>query len=132
MSKSNAYENLILDHTLGGVTYTPPANIHVALYTVSPGEDDTGTEVTGGSYARVSTTNDATNWPAAVDGSKQNGTEISFPTPTDSWGTVTHFGLRTAATGGTLLYYGALDTPQAIASGNIVRFPVGSLTITED
>jgi hypothetical protein len=109
-SKSDFLELELLDHVLGNAAYTAPANIHVALFTVAPTDAGGGTEVTGGSYARVQVTNNATNFPAAAAGLKQNGTAINFAQATADWGTVVAFGLFDAATSGNLLYWGWLGT----------------------
>lgn len=132
MSKSNYLENKVLDHILGGGDYARPATVYVALYISDPGDADTGTEVSGGAYARPAATNNSTNWPAAVGGVKANGTEIVFPQATAPWGNVTHFGVRDALTGGNLLYSGALTTPRSVATGDTPSFAVGTLTFTED
>ena len=132
MSKSNYLENEILDHILGGGDYTRPATVYVGLHTSNPDEDDSGTEVSGGSYARVSVTNNATNWPAASGGAKSNGTAVTFPTASASWGTVTHFGIYDAASAGNLLYYGALTASKSIDSGDTAEFAIGEIDITED
>ena len=132
MSKSDFLELELLDHVLGGAAYSAPATVYVGLHTSNPGEDDSGTEVTGGSYARVAVTNNATNWPAAAAGAKSNGTAITFPQATASWGTVTHFGIYDAATDGNLLYYGALGASNAVDTGDTPSFPAGDLDVTED
>ena len=53
---SNFLENALINATLRNTTYTSVATIYVALYTSDPTDADTGTEVTGGSYARTSVT----------------------------------------------------------------------------
>jgi len=135
-SKSNYLENAILDHVLGGGDYTRPATVYVALFTDSNTQTQrdagTVTEVSGSAYARVAVTNNSTNWPAASSGSKSNGTAITFPTPTGSWGTVTAFGIYDASTTGNLLYHADLTASQAVASGNTVSFAVGALIVQED
>lgn len=135
-SKSNYLENAILDHVLGGGDYTRPATVYVALFTDTNTQTQrdagTVTEVSGSAYARVSVTNNSTNWPAASSGSKSNGTAITFPTPTGSWGTVTAFGVYDASTAGNLLYHGDLTASQAVASGNTVSFAISALVCTED
>lgn len=45
---SNYLENKLLDAVLAGVPFTSPTKVYVALFTSNPGEDGTGTEVTGG------------------------------------------------------------------------------------
>ena len=60
-SKSNFLELELLDHVLGNAAYTAPGTVWVALYSATPSDTGGGTEVTGGSYARVAVVNNATN-----------------------------------------------------------------------
>lgn len=131
-SKSNYLENKVLDHILGNTAYSAPATTYIALYTVTPGETNGGTEVTGGSYARVSVTNNTTNWPNASSGSKSSGADFTFPTATANWGTVVAFGILDASTSGNLLYYGDLTVSKTISTGDTAKFATGDITITED
>src|SRR5438034_720947 len=96
-SKSDYLEGKVLDHVLGNTAYSAPGTTYVALYTATPGETNAGTEVSGGSYGRVSVTNNTTNWPNAVSSVKHNGIDITFTTATGSWGTVTSFGILDAS-----------------------------------
>ncbi len=124
----------LLDHVFGAAAYTAPATLYVALYTVIPTDASaSGTEVTGGSYARVAVTNNATNWPAASAGAKANGTAITFPAPTAAWGTVVGFAIYDAATLGNELAWGALTVNKTINNGDAAPvFAVGDLVITLD
>lgn len=130
--KSDFLENELLDHVLGNAAYSAPATVYIALFTATPSDTGGGTEVTGGSYARASVTNNATNWPAASGGAKANGTEILFTTATANWGTVTSFGIFDASTAGNLIYWGDVSPSKVINSGDTARFAVGDLDITED
>jgi len=131
-SFSNFLENELLDHVFGNAAYTAPATLYVALFTATPSDAGGGTEVSGGSYARVAVTNNATNFPAASAGVKSNGTAITFPMATASWGTVAAFGIFDAVTAGNLLAWGALSASRAVANLDIVYFPAGDLDITLD
>lgn len=131
-SKSDFLENEILDHVLGNAAYTAPGTVYIALFTVAPTDSGGGTECTGGSYARVTVTNNATNWPAASGGAKSNGTEIVFVEATASWGTVLAFGIFDAITAGNLLYWATLTVNKAIDTGDTAKFAVGDLDVTED
>lgn len=132
MSFSDFLENELLDHIFGAAAYTAPGTVHVSLHTADPTDAGSGAEVSGGAYARVAVTNDATNWPAASGGAKANGTAIEFATATASWGTVTHFGIWDASTAGNLLAHGALGTSKAVGDGDTASFAVGELDITLD
>lgn len=134
-SKSNYLEAKLLDHVLGNTAYTAPSNVYVALYTATPSDSGGGTEVTGGSYARVALTNNTTNWPNASGTSptaKSNGTTITFPTATADWGTVTSFGIFDASTSGNLLYWSTLNANKVISNGDTATFTNGNITVTED
>ena len=68
----------LLDHVFGAATYTPPSSLWCALFTAAPDADGTGgTEVTGGSYARIEVVNNATNFPAASGQTKRNAVPLS-------------------------------------------------------
>lgn len=129
--KTNFMRNLILDEMFGAVAWTPPVTLYCALFTVAPTVSTGGTEVTGGSYARVAKTNNLTNFPAAVAGAKSNGTAITFPTASGSQGTATHFGWFDASSGGNLLHFAALTTSKVIGTGDTPEFGIGQLTWLE-
>ena len=131
MGLGNTYENNVLDAVLGQ-GFTKPATVYVALFTATPSSSGGGTEVStsGTAYARVAVTNNATNWPNASSGSKSNGTVVTFPTATGSWGTVTSWALFDAATGGTLICFGNLTSSIAVGSGQAPDFPIGTLICT--
>jgi hypothetical protein len=126
MSKmSNYLENALVNATLRGTAYTAPSTVYIALYTTDPTDGDTGTEVTGGAYARVSAT-----FSAPVNGATSLAANVTFPQATAGWGTVTHIGIRDALTGGNLLYHTAMTTPRAILSGDTLGFLSGQIPIT--
>ena len=122
---SNYLENALINVTLRNTAYTTPTTVYVALYTTDPTDADTGTEVTGGSYARQSAT-----FGAPSNGASVTTADITFPTCTASWGTVTHIGIRDASTAGNLLYHTALDASKTIASGDIFKISTGNLSVT--
>jgi hypothetical protein len=107
------------------------ANLWVGLSTADPGDDGaTLAEPSGNGYARVAVT--ASTWAAAASpgGTKTNETVITFPEASGSWGTVSHICLFDAATSGHLLWSGALDSSEAVTTGNIARFSASALTFT--
>ena len=130
--KGDYLENKLLDEVLGGVDYTPAATVDVALYTTAPTDSGGGTEVTGGSYARVAVTNNATNWPAASAGAKSNGIAIQFATPTANWGTIVAFAIFEGSTSN-LLYWGLVTPNKTVNNGDAAPvFEIGDLDVSED
>jgi hypothetical protein len=133
-SKFNYLELAALNGALGGSDFTQPGTVYLALYTVAPTSAGGGTEVSGGSYARVAVVNNSTNWPAATGGgpaSKSNGAAFTFPTATAAWGTIVAWGLFDAASAGNGLYWGTLTNSRAVNTSDTPSFAIGTLTITE-
>jgi len=122
---SNYLENAIINAVLRNTTYTSPATVYVGLFTNDPTDADSGTEVSGGSYARTSVT-----FGAPSNGVSTNSADVTFPTATASWGEVTHVGLYDASTAGNLLFHTGLDTAKTIDSGDIFKITSGNLSVT--
>lgn len=122
---SNFLENALINGTLRATSYTAPTTVYVGLYTSDPTDANTGTEVSGGSYARTSVT-----FGAPSDGVSLNSAAVEFPQATGSWGTVGWIGLLDASTSGNLLYHTPLDISKTIASGDIFKIAIGSLSVT--
>ena len=135
MSEMSDYlENEVIKHIFRTGSFTKPTNLYIGLLTAAPSDAGGGTEVSGGSYARVANNPADANWAATsgTNGTTSNVAAITFPTPTASWGTVTHFGIYDAATAGNLLFHSPLTTSKTINSGDSVSFAAGALTIVFD
>ena len=123
---SNYLENALINATLRNTTYTSPSVVYAGLFTSDPTDAGSGTEVSGGSYARKSIT-----FAAPSNGVTTNSAAAcEFDQATGSWGTITHFGIFDALSGGNLLYHGALTASKTIASGDVFKFPTSSVTVT--
>ncbi len=122
---SNYLENALINGTLRATTYTAPTTVYVGLYTTDPTDANTGTEVSGGSYARTSVT-----FGAPSNGVSLNSAAVEFPQASGSWGTVGWIGILDASTSGNLLYHTPLDVSKAIDSGDIFKIAIGSLSVT--
>ena len=122
---SNYLENALINAVLRNTSYTSPTTVYVALFTSDPTDAGSGTEVSGGSYARTSVT-----FGSPSNGVTTSNADCTFPQATASWGTVTHIGLHDASTSGNLLFHTPLDTSKTIDSGNIFKIASGSLTVT--
>jgi hypothetical protein len=122
---SNFLENALINATLRATTYTSPATVYVSLWTSDPTDAGSGTEVSGGSYARTSVT-----FGAPSNGVSTNSADVTFPTATGSWGTVGWIGLNDALTSGNLLYHTALDASKTIDTGDIFKIASGNLSVT--
>ena len=128
---SNFLEHQTLNHFFRGQNAPTVSTPFLALYISDPTEADIGTEIAGGGYVRqpISFTE-----PEQINGRGQieNDKLIEFPTATSNWGTVSHWGIRDAETGGNLLTYAPVPTPKLIESGDEAKFNAGAITISMD
>ena len=128
---SDFLENAIIDHILRRTAYTQPNDVFVALFTAAPDDTGGGTEVTGGSYARVSLSTllatgnfsgtsggSATAVSSGTDGTVTNKVAVTFPSPTANWGTVTNFAIFDALTTGNMLFHAALGASKTVNNGD--------------
>jgi hypothetical protein len=122
---SNFLENALINATLRNTTYTSPATVYVSLWTSDPTDAGSGTEVSGGSYARTAVT-----MGAPSNGVSLNSADVTFPTATASWGVVGWIGINDALSSGNLLYHSPLDTSKTIDSGDIFKISTGNLSVT--
>lgn len=126
---TNTAENMVINWLLTTQSVTRPTAWYVGLFSDDPGEDASGTELTGeGGYARQSVT-----FSAASGGATANTGAVTFGAATGSdWPQATHFGIFTALTGGTLLLKKALDAPKTIAVGDTGTFAIGAIDPSAD
>ena len=122
---SNHLENALINATLRNTAYTSPATVYAALFTTDPTDAGSGTEVSGGSYARTAIT-----FGSPSNGVTTNSADVTFPTCTAAWGTVTHMGIFDASTSGNLLYHTPLDASKTVDSGDIFKISSGNLSVT--
>lgn len=140
---SNYLENKLVDAILRGQTFTSPTNTYVALFTSDPTDAASGTEVSGGSYARVGVSGALASWAgtqsagsttasSGTGGQTSNNSAITWgAAPTANWGVVTHFAIFDAVSAGNMLFHGALTAPKTINNGDPApSFPTGALVIT--
>lgn len=141
---SNYLENKIVDWLLRAQAFTPPATVYVALFTAAPTDAAGGTEVSGGSYARVAVTSSLANWAgtqgngttvasSGTGGTMSNNAAITFQAPTANWGSIVAMGVFDAATAGNLLFFSALTNAKTVNNGDAApSFPAAALTFQVD
>lgn len=122
---SNYLENKLLDHFLGTTSYTMPSPVYVGLYTVAPSDSTSGTEVSGGSYARQTAA-----FSGASSGATSNSANIDFTNMPSC--TVVAIGISDALSGGNLLVWGTLTANKSLDAGDTLRIATGDLDISID
>jgi hypothetical protein len=135
---SNFLEKAVLDHVLGNTTYTPAANLYVALFTGTASavkanlEAGTLTDEVGDAngYARTVVFFNAASTP---EGTATNDGDVEFaPASGGSWGTVTCAAIMDSAThgAGNVLVYGELGVAKTITDSDVFKIPDEEITIT--
>ena len=107
---------------------TQPSSVYVALYSTDPTGANTGTEISGGGYARQP----AVFGAPTISGNQaiaQNTAVINFPQLTAAVGTAAYIALLDAASSGNLIAYAALPTSLQLNAGFQPYIAVGDLRV---
>lgn len=130
MPKANLAKTAVLNFLARNQTVSQPTQLYLALYSTNPTDADTGTEVSYDGYQRQAVLFSA---PQLSGGASiiQNSGLLQFGVVTTPSGTMAYAGLKTAATGGDLIYYGPLAATYQLNQGVQPIVPVGSLTVSE-
>lgn len=105
-----------------------PSAFYIGLSSTAPNIDGTnvGEPNSSAGYARV----ELTSLGEPNDGVVTNELAINFNESTASWGTITHFVIYDAETGGNLLMYGALSTPRSVEAATIMTIKENYLSLS--
>ena len=108
---------------------TLPSKVWLGLSTSTPTASGTATEpASGRGYARLDLSSKLSY--NSTNAYVYNNTVLQFGEATNSWGTVTHYTIYDAQTGGHLLAYGALTASKNIVVGDIPRVAQNALQIS--
>ena len=128
---SNYLETAVLNWIRGTAMPTAPSTVYIGVFSDSPGDDASGTEITStitGSANRIAVTF-GTVTDASGAGQIANSGTVTITASAAGGGTVSHIGLFDAQTGGNLLYHGALTAPVVVAAGNELKIETGLLKV---
>lgn len=146
MSATNAFETALLtlyfnntDHAnvgdAAGIQNSATAgSFYISLHTGDPGEagDQTTSEATYTSYARVAVARSGAGWTIS-SANVSNAAAINFPAATAGTNTITHFGIGSDSSGaGNLFFKGALSASLAVSAGITPSFAIGELDVNLD
>ena len=118
--------------TAGGARY-------LALSTATVQEDGSQlTEPSGSGYARIDISTSAVGFAPGYDSTQtgwstgysfSNGLPLSFAAATGGWGTIKDWAIIDSSSGGNVLASGALSSPMAVNTSDLVTIPAYSLDI---
>lgn len=116
--------NELLDHVFNAA-YTPAATVYLGLSTANPTDDGSGlAEPSGNAYARQAIT-----FGAAASRRVTQSATVTFPQATGAWGTITHWAIFDAASGGNMLAHGALAASKSVVTGNTPSVAAGEVWV---
>jgi len=110
MALTNYLENALLNATVRNTTYTSPATVYLALYSVAPTASTAGTELSGSGYSRQAIT-----FNAPSGGSVTSNVTVTFGPATANWSTINATAVVDASTSGNILSGSSL----VIGGGNV-------------
>lgn len=142
MSKGNTFENDLLklifnataiSNIADNAASSPLTNLSVALHTADPGEagDQTTSEATYTSYARVSVARTTGGWTVTAN-SVSPVANIDFPACTGGSNTITHFSVGPTGGGTTKILYSGTVTPNITVTTGVTPRLTTASTVTED
>ncbi len=124
-------EQEIMEHIFRNTAiFSPPANVYVSLWTTTLTDAGTGTEVTGGSYAREAVSTGA-GWdaPGASGGATANAGDTDFGTASAGWGAITDAMLGDTSSGGNMYFFSDMDASKTVVDGDSFKFATGDIDI---
>lgn len=138
-SKANYLEDKVAAEVLGATAFTAPSPIYFGLWTTAGSLTDafdgsTANETTYGSYARVSVTNNTTNFSGTTS-PRTNTTAITFPQSTSGSQTVNQVGVLDGNAGTSAdhgLLWADLTAARTIDSGETPEFAASAFSYSED
>lgn len=130
MAKGNLAKQGTINFWCRNQSVTQPAQLYLALFATDPTDAGTGTEASYSGYSRPAVTFGAPTLSGGL-ASSSNTNRIEFPVVPAASGNAAYVALMTAATGGTVVYYGPLAATYPLGIGVQPIVPIGSLTVTE-
>lgn len=130
MPKGNVAKQMALNFLCRNQSVAQPTQLYLALYSTNPTDADVGTEANYEGYQRPAVTFGS---PQLSGGAAliQNSVALQFGIVPSAAGSIAYAALRTAQTGGDLVYYGSLPATYQLNQGVQPIIPIGSLTVSE-
>jgi hypothetical protein len=124
MPISNDLANKLANATVRNVSYTGPATVYVALYSVAPTAATSGTELSGSGYTRETVT-----FSAPTAGVVTSNVAVSFGAATADWLPAVAMATVDASTAGNIMWFKTIAT-QLVKNGDTLDLDSGAITIT--
>jgi len=124
MAMTNYLSNALANATVRNTSYTSPATVYAALYSVAPTVSTGGTELSGNGYSRQAVT-----FAAPSAGVVASNVAVTFGPATANWSTAVSISICDASTGGNIMYIKNISG-QNVLNGSSLVYASGDITIT--
>lgn len=114
------FVNKVMDHSLGGVSWTPPTAIYIQLHTGDPGPD--GTAFIAGTSIRKAAT-----WSAASNGQINLTADLTWTATVKE--TISHISAWDAITSGRCVFTDELELSINLFVGDTFDLPTATVQI---
>lgn len=120
---SNVHAATLLNESLRNGTY------YLALFLTDPTASGTGTEASGGGYARKII---SFNAPALVSGRQQvvSTADVDYGVITADLGTIAYWAIYDSVTGGNPLWFGSFARSRNVLNGDAITVKAGAIVCT--
>ena len=125
MALSQYLENKLINATVGNVSYTTPATVYLALYSVPPTANTSGTELSSNGYSRQTVT-----FGSAANGSASSTNTVTFGPATANWSPIVGSAVTDASSGGNILYFAGIAAAQVVLNGSSLVLGTGNVTVS--
>lgn len=144
MNLTDYAENKLVDAIFRGQPLGNPSTWYIGLSTDLRADNNPGTEVTGGAYARQAVAASLANWAgtqgagttvvsSGTGGTTSNNVTITFPESTAAWGEIKSVQFWDSLSGGNCWKSINLSTPFNVSGAGItVKFNPATLTFQID
>lgn len=143
--KSSYLSEKVKNEVLGATAFSAPATVYFALWTTAAATDmdayvgNTAGEVSGGSYDRVSKTNNTTNFAGITgDAAKVNSNAITWTTASADWNSgsvipqLAVFDGNAKSAADNLLVWGDFTTAKSVLNGDTAQINTSAFSWTEE
>lgn len=135
---SNNWLNLVFSATAianiaDNAASSPATNLYVALHTADPGAggDQSTSEVTYTSYARVAVARSGSGWTTSTVASVSPQSPITFPAGTGGSGTATYASIGMLSSGAGIILYSGPISPNIVTGNGVTPQLSTASVITE-
>jgi len=124
------FVNKVMDHSLGGVSWTPPTTVYLKLHVGNPGPDGTANPAATSSATTGTNIRKAATWSAAANGLIALAADVTWVATAKE--SISHISGWDAVTAGNCLFTDELEEAKNLYVGDTFDLSAATLQITPE